>query len=359
MKHRKLCLLCLDLAALWTLASSSANAQFFSYAERGDVLAGFRKTGLYQGNYELVVNLGNVTNFLGVTPGSTISISAFSPAQLADAFPNGFPDIQWSVFSAFSGVAAWATPLGSFPETTFWYTLARSDINAPTTPEPRFAVGSQLSITPFILGIGDNAVAISGQLGTTNADNNSSLVREPVLNDGLTDLTSGIGDPNNSADGDLGGTMPVTVENTIPNTFTSPSRSDFYQSCPASAGGRHAATYIDPITGLTNGPAYWVGYFQLNTDGTMSFTRATTNAVVAPPPAVTLKIARSGNSSVISFVSSNSVIYKLFYTNSAGLTTPVSDWPFLSGTISGDGTSKSFQDTTTDRNRFYQVQSGD
>jgi hypothetical protein len=57
----------------------------------------------------------------------------------------------------------------------------------------------------------------------------------------------------------------------------------------------------------------------------------------------------------ISFVTSNAVTYKLFFTNSSGLTAPVTNWPSLPGTITGDGTTKSFTDTTTDAGRVYRV----
>src|SRR6266567_4019485 len=146
-----------------------SSAQFFTYSSTGDLLAGFRKTGPNQGNYELVVNLGNVTNFIALAEGSTISISRFSPSQLADAFPDGNQDLQWSVFSAFSGVSAWATPLGSFPPATIWYTLARTNLDVATQTHPRYPLGSQANIRQPILGVGGNASTISTGLGATNA----------------------------------------------------------------------------------------------------------------------------------------------------------------------------------------------
>ena len=49
-----------------------ANAQLFNYNQYGDVLAGFRQT-TPAGSYELVVDLGSVTNFLNLTIGTTIN----------------------------------------------------------------------------------------------------------------------------------------------------------------------------------------------------------------------------------------------------------------------------------------------
>src|SRR6185312_8813222 len=89
------------LGALAVLASShTAQAQFFTYTGKGDLMAGFRKPGV--GTYELVVNLGNVTNFVAMTPGTSITITNFSPVQLTDAFPN-YNSLNWSAFATFTG----------------------------------------------------------------------------------------------------------------------------------------------------------------------------------------------------------------------------------------------------------------
>jgi hypothetical protein len=108
---------------------------------------------------------------------------------------------------------------------------------------------------------------------------------------------------------------------------------------------------VDPHTG-TSGLAWYIGYFEFKSNGTMTFTRELASTA---PAAVTLNVARTNNVSTISFGSASSLTYKLCFTNSAGLGAAVSTWPSLPGTISGDGTTKSFQDTTTDPVRFYRV----
>jgi PKD repeat protein len=122
--------------------------------------------------------------------------------------------------------------------------------------------------------VGTAAASIAGFIGVSNADNNTVLVREPVSYSSFI-LTAFIGDKNFPTNGDFGaGGAPLTqsVENWTPASFTSSQRSDFYQVCPVGQ--------TDPINGLTNGSAYFVGYFLLNPDGTMTFTRAS-----ATPPA--------------------------------------------------------------------------
>lgn len=281
MKNQKFSrrILQLMMLALLTLPEL-ASAQFFSYNEYGDVLAGFRKTGVNAGNYELVVDLGSVTNLLKLPIGTTTNITRFSPSQLTDAFPNGYGNLQWSAFSYFTGNSSWVTPLGSFPKDTLWYTVPGTNINTQTQPPYRNSYQAQQATKSAIAGAGNGATAISQELGVTNADNNTFLVREPVALDVIHLLTTAIGDSTDSTIGDFGsGGSPLAqpVENTTPNSFTAAQRSDFYQVCPFNE--------IDPITGLTNKTPYFVGYFILNPNGTMTFTRAAA-AVVSNPPSV-------------------------------------------------------------------------
>jgi len=257
-----------------------ASAQFYSFNPYGDVQAGFRKTGANAGNYELVVDLGNVTNFVAMSIGNTITITNFSPSQLSDAFPN-YNNLQWS---AFSGVPAngrnpppWMSALGPYPANTYWFTLPRTNVNTQTQPPSGNSTAAQASQRSAMNGVGSGATTIAGFIGVTNADNNTVLVREPVTYSTYI-LTAYIGDivsPTNGDFGSSGAPFPFSVENWTPASFTAAERSDFYQVCPVG--------YTDPITGLTNGTAYFVGYFTLNPDGTMTFTRAA--ATVSAPVA--------------------------------------------------------------------------
>ncbi len=322
------------------LLTEPAGAQPFVF-HNGDLLAGFRKTGTHQANYELVVNVGNITNFEVLAPGATITISKYAPSQLSDAFSD-YNNLQWSVSSAFPGASRWA----GFPSSTIWYTLARSTPDVQSQARARIAVGGQQQTRQSVVSVGFGAASISANLGTSNLDNNVFLVREPI-ND-PNDLTTFIGDTLNPNLGDFGSTLPFSVENTAPASFTSAVRSDLYQSCPTGT--------IDPATGLTNGVAYFVGSFTLDPSGTMTFTRASTNSVPPPPPpAPALSVARSGTSTKVSFGTTNGATYTLFYTNAAGLGAPLTAWPSLPSKVTGDGSTKSFTDTTADADRVYRV----
>jgi hypothetical protein len=310
-----------------------ADAQFFT-AGKGDLLAGFRKTS--SGTFELVVNIGNVTNFIALAPGTTIPISNFTPTQFSAAFSNP-NNLQWSVGGAFSGLTAFA----GFPSATAWTTSARANTNVQSAPPQRQSSSAQQQARNRIVGVGTGANFISSGFGSTSTNNNAVLVREPSGD--ANALTVFIGDPSDSTIGDYQGTW-YNVENVTPASFTSAQRSDLYQLCPDGT--------IDPITSQTTGSAYYVGYFTFNSDGTMTFTRASTSTT---PPAPVLTIARTGNASTISFATTSGATYTLCFTNAAGLFSPVSTWPTSTTNIIGDGLVHTFTDTTTATNRFYSV----
>jgi hypothetical protein len=193
------------------------------------------------------------------------------------------------------------------------------------------------------------AVYISQSLGASNQFNTPSFVREPRAGYSSQILTYWMQSsaPDSTA-GNLNDTWPPAepnlgnLEATTPGSFSGSVRSDLYEVRPLlNAAG---STVTDPHTG-TSGIAWYVGYFQFKSDGSMTFTRDL--------PHATLSIAQTSNVSRVSFVSYYNVNYTLWY-NSAGL----SGWTQVpgSGTIVGDGTTKTFQDTTTDPMRFYRIQ---
>jgi hypothetical protein len=335
---------CWQLAIVTTLVLPElASAQFFT-AGNGDLVAGFRKTGAYQGSYELVVKIGSVTNLLALPAGSSIPINSFSPSQLSGAFSD-YNNLQWSVSGMVSGGPGfyWS----GFYQSTIWYTLPRNNINSQTAPLARQSVTTQGTTEQKIIGFLNGANLLSSGMGSTNSNNTAVLVRETIASANNNDYAFFVQDPQNPALGDFKGTMPTTVENTTPASFTSAVVSDLYQSVPQLSN--------DPNTGTNNGAAYYVGYFTLNPNGTMTFTRAST--VVAQPPAPKIvSVSRSGTTSTIFFTTTNGTFtYSLYYTNSTGLAAPVTNWPASPTTLTGNGLTNSLTDTTTDTNRFYRI----
>ena len=211
-----------------------AGAQVFNYNSIGDVLAGFRKTGANATGYEVVVDFGNLTNFLFLAGGTTINLTNYSQSQLTDAFTTD-NNLQWSVFA--STPSSWTAGTWNYPNGTIWCTLPAPGLTTQSTAPVRES--NLTSVKGAMQSVGANAASISGFIGTSNADNTPFLVRESTSLYGAEDLTAVIGDINNTADGDFGsGGTPLafSVENTTPGSFTAAQRSDFYQMVPASGG---------------------------------------------------------------------------------------------------------------------------
>jgi hypothetical protein len=104
---------------------------------------------------------------------------------------------------------------------------------------------------------------------------------------------------------------------------------------------------------VANGSAVTnLGTFTLSSGGTLTF-----NVVVSTPPLPKIvNITRSGNTSTIFFTTTNgSFTYTLYYTNSAGLTASVTNWPASATTVTGNGLTNSLSNVTTDPVRFYRV----
>jgi PKD repeat protein len=253
----------------------------FQYNPQGDVLAGFRRSGSLSGQYQVVADLGNVTNLIKLSAGTQITITNFTAGQLSDAFTNN-NNLQWSVFSTFPSqgrTAQWVTPLGTFPGFTIWYTLPGTSVTTQTQAPPRQGNTQQANQVTLMNSVGTAAQTISGY-SSESVDNTNSEVRESVqypadiLSAFIADNTY----PTNGDFGSQGTPLPneEDVENNTGASFTAAERSDFYQVCPTGT--------TDPISGSTTS-ANFLGYFLLNPNGSMTFTRA---AAVTAPTAGTL-----------------------------------------------------------------------
>lgn len=341
-RNSTLLLFRIALALAAVLAERSVDAQTFQYGSKGNApaLIGFRRPSS-PNDFELVANLGNViTNIENLTPGTTfVFTNRLLPTQLANAYPNSFDDVHWSVSAAFTGLS-----YNGFQGGTIWYTLPRVDVNTQTTPPQRHGNG-QVTVGGNMTSVGEGAKNDSGTL-SSNINNTIYTVREPNPTSTQNNYSFWVADTSDAAIGTFG--LGDVVENTIPSPFSSAIRSDFYRARPLG--------YTDPETGLTSGAAYYLGYFQLDPNGNLSFTRVTpsTTTQSAPPPPV-LSMHRVGMTNTISFATTNGAIYKLYFTNSVGLETSLTNWPSISTNITGTGGISSFMDITTDTVRFYGI----
>jgi PKD repeat protein len=338
------------IAFLIALLPSLANAQYFTDSNGGDLDAGFRKIMPAPEQYEMVAYLGNVTNFMAQTIGTTVTISNYSTVQLTNMCPDNFGNLQWSVFASFDGNLTnyWGNysnlPAVPWPHDTCWYTLARTN-DVQTTPPPRLNTGNEGSLQGTILGVSLGANTLSQDLasssyeGNTNTNNDATVVLEPTSADASPDindnLSAYIGDPSDNGFGDFqDGAINYTVENITSNTFSTAAVSDFYVNVPYHIGSS-LGSQIDPLTGSTNqGPADYLGYFTLYPNGSMTFTR---EAAVAAPSVSSLAASVTNGFGPLTVVFSDST--------SGSATNWV--WNFGNGTIITNTTAGNVTNTYT------------
>ncbi len=312
-------------------------AQEFAYSAN-DLILGFRKTGAYQANHELVVRIGWATNYLALAPGDSVAVPNYTPSLLS-ASVGDFSHLNWSVLGV-AGIVG--DPPAGYPQPTLWVTVPRTNVDVKTTAPKRMIPSATWVTAANVVSILEGAVSLSRDAGTSNDFNNLVLLREPV-ND-PSNLSAFVASRFDTTASSLQDSWTPNVECITPADFSGPVRSDLYEARPEGE--------LDPHTGKTSGDAYHIGYFQLNPDGTMTFTRA---GGAEPPPAPELAITRSGNTCTISFVTANGASYRLYHTSLPDLTQPLSQWTAVETTITGDGQPKSFTDLSSETSRVYRV----
>jgi hypothetical protein len=339
--------LCLTAFALLA-GGMMAQAQIFTPANN-DLILGFRKNAPYTENNEVVVDIGQASTYFNLGVGTTITVPGFSASQLSPGSFSTLNNLSWSVFAAYGG------GYSGYPNFTLWLTVPRANNAVRSASPTRQTSGVHQLTKTRMTSIVAGADYISSN-SASNQFNTPSFVSESLAaytGHNLSTWLAGAIDPTQATFNDNWPSSEPNrgnIEITTPGSFNSGTvRSDVYEVRPLTTVVGTPIT--DPHTG-TSGLAWYIGYFEFTSNGTMTFTR---DAATTTPAPVALNIARTNNANTISFGSSSSVTYTLAFTNSAGLGTPVSNWPSLPGTITGDGTTKFFQDTTTDPMRFYRV----
>jgi hypothetical protein len=313
-----------SIALLVSFAASDLIADTFTNFAVGDVLVCFRKSG---GANDLVVDAGPVATFTNATPNQRIPITQYTGSQLALVGTNS---VSWSAFTWLDDSVSPADV-----QWTLFMSKGRAAINSKTTPWPAGPQAGQQNTAGDMGSIVKGAVVCIGYKGV----NTPSAVGEPDdpsnSNPNYTQGQSYVGTlgPNSDFNGDWFG----TPEKTAPANFTTAGtviRSDFYQIPPSDTGA---------------GSVKFLGYFELNTNGVMSYVAYPASAPTAP---VITSFGRTNNLSYVSFTTGSSGTYTLRGTNDAGLSTPRINWPAISS-VSGNGSINTLQDTTAVPDKFY------
>ena len=92
----------LSTLALLTIGTI-AQAQVFT-SNPNDLTLGLRKNSPYTETpaYEVVVDIGQASNYTTLTVGTKISVPGYSASQLTGSDPESLDDLSWSVFGGFN-----------------------------------------------------------------------------------------------------------------------------------------------------------------------------------------------------------------------------------------------------------------
>ena len=305
----------LGLIALITgVAASGVWAGTITNFTTGDVLVCFQKGGV-----DMVVDAGTISTFTGATHNQRIPITQYAGTQLAQVGTNS---LSWSAF-------AWQS------DNTLFVTRARASLNQQTVPWQAASAPAQSGVVGQMQAIPPGALdelnlAIYSQSTPTAVVEEGSSTANPNYTDGISYQDALAGSYGSGFDGKFQGSPEITT----PSTFVTAGklvRSDFYQLTP---------------TGSLNVQGTWLGYFELSTNGSMTFVAKPTT------PPVLSTFSRLGNTATITYKSGLYGTYNLLATNN--MSAPLSTWPVVGGNLSsGDNATHTVQDTDSTTNKFY------
>jgi len=320
------------LLAAMAMIFSAVQSEAFNY-QYGDLLIGFRlATG---GTYNLVIDAGPASGYTNLTAGTKINITALTGPLLADAFgtTNG---VSWSAFAAFDGNYPDVTQDG-----TLFMSRLRSNFNTQSTPWGRYKISAQDLTGSKIDGVGVGAYTIALDLSVNSDNTSNALVELQSWNTdgGKASYKSELFGSSSVAN--WAGTFQGLPEQTTSDTFTDdgqPVRADLYWM----------PSYNSTIS---HPPGTYLGYFELNTNGVLTYTAGPSSTTLTPPAIVS--VTRIGTTTTVFFTTGNSGSYSLVGTNN--LAAPKATWPVIGSPVPGNGLTNSISDVTTDGSRFYLI----
>jgi len=299
----------LTLATLAVLTAPLARA--WTYND-GDALLVFRASGFNDVEFDL----GNVSQFTNVASGTTITVNGWNSSLVTNTFSADLTGVSVIVAATTSvtdaNQAAWlssgdASAVAYQLTPSQWQSRLWSVINSigtrPVIYQIATAGTNSYSIDPG--SSSSSKLAAYDQVVTGNGQNSTSIAQ-------------------------FGGNAAFTVEGVTPASF--------------------GLWKISPSTTIPKPVATYVGTFQITSAGVLTFTAG------APKPSV-LGITRSSGVNTVSFTTSVGGSYWLTYTNKlAGSST---NWPVVSGPLTGDGNNNSLTHTIADSAGFYGVKRTD
>ncbi len=327
------------LTAMLFSAAAATQAQFSYNAgvgQAGDVLVCFRPTS---GSYDLVADAGAISSFTSLTAGQQIVINpTYYTGTLLGYI--GTNSTYWSVLCA--------QRLPGSQQANLWLTRPRTNNNNQTAAWPVKNVNVQATACSQIDAIGNDAANIASQVVTpfgTSPTSTATAVVEPeggsqnagAYFNSYSFMMTAQGNLSGNFWGDQAG---ISVEQLTQTNFlagAATSRADFYQ-----------------LNSSTNaGPATYLGYFDLDTNGVLTYTAGPSASVIVPPTITS--IASAGTTNIITFTTVNGGNYSVLGTSLSGLSTARSTWPVVAGPVVGTGSPMSITNVSAGSTGFYTI----
>ncbi len=301
-------LLLAAIALPWAQLASAIN-----YSST-DLLLVFRQDG----QRDVEFDLGSVTNFLGKTPGTRITV-AYNLSTVLGNFGGSLAGVKFVVVG---------TTTQSDLQPRLWLT----DGNVATPPaEPTGSAFGVLHDKVDSVGVNATYATLSNSAPYAVATSAGSAYDYLVTSGAGTAVSTMYGD----APSPVGSVVPLPVDALNPTTLA------FYELHIATVTPAPAASLIGAFTLDVAGNLYF-------TAGQLPPLASSTITAISADPEV------SGTSSV-SFTTTNGVNYRLLYSTALG-----GPWTRVPGTLpaNGDGTVQSLTNNyATDPIQFYRIQS--
>jgi hypothetical protein len=316
----------LALAALALLPAFPARA--WTYKD-GDVLLVFRESAIpstYPSpNNDVEFDLGSVTNFLGKTNGYTTTVTGWTLSQVTSVYGSDLTGVSVILIAATSPTNSTPTAYSSAALPQSVWLNGVEPYNAAYNLSPSVWQSFWTKINS--IGTRPGLYLPVGQQTASYSFSPSSILSYDRIVSSDNYVKAGA---QNTINADwlaqFGGTAPFTVEGVAPGSFG-------FLAIPAST------TTPRPLDA-------YIGTFTITAAGVLTFT-------AGPPQPSLTGVARSGNTSTVSFSTVLSGNYGLVYTNALG--GALTNWPSVGGTLVGDGNTNSLTHIITGNAGFYGV----
>ncbi len=270
--------------ALLALSGIAATAQAQISAAANDLILGFHATGGQGNTVSLEVDLGSISNYSGLSAGTSLPISKLAVADLVATYGSNWAsrtDLSWGIIGTSSRTGT--GPSGQ-PADTLWATAPETTLGTQSTPYQPGSVGAQAYASSNIEALYSTA---PGSLSSATATANSSVSANIIATLSGSYAAQDAIQPQAS----FGFFTPV-IDNSTNIASGSYAVSDLYELRP----GASSATYLGSFGLSSTGTLVYKATASNYAPGAPVITAQPVTTNVAPGGTLTLSVAATGTS---------------------------------------------------------------